>query len=167
MPKREILIYPDPRLKQRSLAVDKFDSALHQLLDDMTETMYAANGVGLAAPQVGVLERVTVVDVSEKGDQPREFINPKIVSASGSDSGEEGCLSIPGYRDLVRRNTSIVVTAQDRTGKEFEVAAEGLLAICLQHEIDHLDGVLFVDRLSRLKRELFRRWLRKQSEIES
>jgi len=163
--KLEIIKYPDPLLNQLCAPVQNFDKELHLLLDDMALTMYEANGIGLAAPQVAVLKRITVIDVSEDAPELREFINPQIIASEGSTASEEGCLSIPDYRDIVKRNTEIRVKAQDRFGKFFELEATGLLAICLQHEIDHLDGVLFVDRLSRLKREMFKRWLKKQAEL--
>lgn len=163
MAKLEILKYPDPVLKTVSSEVTDFDQHLQVLLNDMAETMYAANGIGLAAPQVGVLKRITVVDISKDENALQEFINPRILERSGKTSSEEGCLSIPDYRDVVHRDELLVVQAQDRNGKVFEIKAEGLLAICLQHEIDHLDGVLFVDRLSYLKRSLFRNWFRKHA----
>ena len=158
----EIIKYPDPLLKEQSLVVSSFDAELGKLLDSMAETMYEANGIGLAAPQVGKLLQIAVVDVSREGNELQEFINPIILSQQGKTKSEEGCLSIPDYRDTVQRSVSITVRAHDRQGKEFEIAAEGLLAICLQHEIDHLNGILFTDRLSRLKRELFKRWFIKQ-----
>jgi len=159
--------YPDSILKQPGVEVDEFDSKLHSLLDDMAETMYYEHGIGLAAPQIGVSQRITVIDVSADEDTIQEFINPEIVQAQGKVEFEEGCLSIPEYRDKVVRNESIVVRAYDRYGKEFELETDGLLAICLQHEIDHLDGVLFIDRLSRLKRELFKRWMKKRGPFET
>lgn len=164
MAKLDILKYPDPRLKQQCIEVNQFNSELHQLLDDMTETMYQEGGIGLAAPQVGVLQQVVVIDVSDNRSKSRDFVNPKILTAEGSVSSEEGCLSIPSYRDVIKRNQKVVISAQDRNGKPFELEADELLAICLQHEIDHLNGILFVDRLSRLKREMFKRWLKKQAE---
>jgi peptide deformylase len=158
----DIIKYPDPLLKEQSIKVESFDVKLGNLLDSMAETMYSANGIGLAAPQVAELLQVAVIDVSKEGNQLQEFINPVIISQQGKTKSEEGCLSIPEYRDTIQRSVAIVVRAQDRNGKEFELEAEGLLAICLQHEIDHLNGVLFIDRLSRLKRELFKRWFLKQ-----
>lgn len=166
MVKLNILTFPDPLLKQMSIRVDNFDTALSRLLDDMAETMYDASGIGLAAPQVGVLQRVAVVDLGQEDSELREFVNPQIVWRSGTTPSEEGCLSIPDYRDTVKRDKEIVVQAQDRGGREFETKADGLLAICLQHEIDHLDGILFVDRLSRIKREMFRRWHQKRGQGE-
>lgn len=158
----DIRIYPDPVLKQQAAPVTEFDSKLERLLRDMADTMYDADGIGLAAPQVGILQQIAVIDVSEKRDQVLHFINPVITERSGETPSEEGCLSIPEYRDTISRNTNITVQAVDPSGTAFELKADGLLAICLQHEIDHLNGVLFVDHLSRLKREFFKRWLKKQ-----
>lgn len=160
----EIKIYPDEILRQQTVIVSDYTSSLANFLDDMAETMYVSHGIGLAAPQVGSLQRVTVVDVSESGDNLQEFINPKIIRKQGSIPSEEGCLSIPEYRDTIKRAEQIVVSAEDRYGKSFEIEADGLLAICLQHEIDHLDGVLFIDHLSRLKRELFKKQYKRRQE---
>lgn len=159
---KNLVIYPDPRLKERCDTVTTFDAELHTLLEDMAETMVAAVGVGLAAPQIGIQRRIAVIDVSEEQNNPIELINPEIVERAGTVSSEEGCLSIPGYRDTISRSASVLVKAQNRHGEWFEIGGEGLLSMCLQHELDHLDGVLFVDRLSRIKREMFRRWLKKQ-----
>lgn len=158
----EIKKYPDPILKQKTTQVETFDEQLWKLLDSMAETMYEANGIGLAAPQIGELCRVAVIDVSRDGNAPLEFINPVIIKQSGKTKSEEGCLSIPEFRDTIQRSVLVTVRAQDRNGQEFTMDTDDLLAICLQHEIDHLDGVLFTDRLSRLKRELFKRWFQKQ-----
>lgn len=163
----EIRIFPDPVLKEVSQEVSSFDSKLKKLLDDMYQTMLDANGIGLAAPQVGVSHQIAVIDVSEERNNKLEVINPKIVWKDGDTPSEEGCLSIPEYRDTIRRSKEIIVEAYDRDGKEFELKADGLLAICLQHEIDHLNGILFTDRLSRLKRELFKRWYSKRYTSES
>ena len=162
---RKLVIYPDPRLKERCGDVSSFDSELHTLLDDMRETMMTAVGVGLAAPQIGVQKRIAVIDVSEEQNQPIELINPEIIAATGSVNSEEGCLSIPRYRDTISRRASVTVKAQNRHGDWFEVGGDGLLSMCLQHEIDHLNGVLFIDHLSRIKREFFRRWLKKQGGV--
>jgi len=162
---RELVKYPDPRLHQDCELVTKFDGELSQLLDDMFETMYQADGIGLAAPQIGVLQRITVIDVSSDGEEQFALINPEIIEKTGSVSSEEGCLSIPGYRDTLKRSEQVTVRAQDRTGEVFELAADGLLAICLQHEIDHLHGVLFTDKLSRLKKEFFKRWFKKNEPL--
>jgi len=161
---RKIVFYPDPVLKQPTEPVTEFDHHLHTLLDDMHATMVAAVGIGLAAPQIGISRRIAVLDISEEQNSPLELINPEIVSRSGSVTSEEGCLSIPRFRDTIKRSETVVVKAQNRSGEWFEVAGEGILSMCLQHEIDHLDGVLFIDRLSRIKREMFRRWLKKQGD---
>jgi len=157
MAQREICIYPDDVLRQKTIPVTEFSRTLHTLLDDMRETMYAAHGVGLAAPQIGELVRVTVIDVSDSGDEPVEFINPVITAREGNVPSEEGCLSIPDFRDTITRSERVTVDAVDRNGAPFQVHAEGLLAICLQHEIDHLEGILFIDHLSRLKRDMFKK----------
>ena len=161
----EILLYPNPVLKQPTEKVININATTLALLDNMAETMYKARGIGLAAPQVGAIQRVCVVDVSEARNERIDFINPEIVWSEGKTPSEEGCLSIPDYRDTIARKEKIVVQAQDRVGKEFELEADGLLAICIQHEVDHLDGILFVDHLSRLKRELFKRWAKRHLEL--
>jgi peptide deformylase len=149
-----ILEYPDMRLRKRATPVKEVDDALRQVIDDMFETMYAAPGIGLAATQVDFHKRLLVLDVSEAKDTPLVFINPEIEILDPEPLGyEEGCLSVPGYYDLVTRPRKVRVKALDRHGKAFETEAEGLLAVCLQHEIDHLDGKLFVDYLSILKRQ--------------
>jgi peptide deformylase len=162
MTKLVILEYPDPRLRKKAEAVTAVDDALRQLIDDMLETMYAKNGVGLAATQVDVHKRLIVLDVSEARDSALVLINPEILSAEGEGPGEEGCLSLPGIYDKLTRATRIRVRALDRDGRSFEMDAEGLLAVCIQHEIDHLEGKLFVDYLSELKRQLIRRRLEKE-----
>jgi peptide deformylase len=159
---RKILEYPDPRLRIRAKPVTQVDDRVRQLIDDMFETMYAAPGIGLAATQVDAHSRIIVVDVSENRDQPHAFINPVITSASGSIESDEGCLSVPGFYEPVARAERIHVAALDRDGQPFEVELEGLLAICVQHECDHLEGKLFVDYLSNLKRSRIRRKLEKQ-----
>jgi len=148
-----ILEYPDPRLRTRATPVETVDDDLRRLVDDLLETMYAAPGIGLAATQVDVHKRVLVLDISDTKDEPYCFINPEIVERNGVTFGEEGCLSVPGITDSVERAEEIRVRALDRHGEEFEMNAEGLLAVCVQHEIDHLDGKLFVDYLSQLKRQ--------------
>lgn len=160
----EILTYPNPRLKEVSKPVTEFGPKLHKLLDDMAETMYAANGVGLAAPQVGETIRVFVVDVQIEGGAPRkllEFINPKFTAGEGKIVYEEGCLSIPGVAEEVTRKAKVKIEYQDRFGEKKEMEAEGLLSVALQHENDHLDGVLFVERLSPIRRRLTRKKLEK------
>ena len=149
-----ILEYPDLRLRKRATPVEQVDDELRQLIDDMFDTMYAAPGIGLAATQVNVHKRLLVLDVSEENDHPLVFINPEIEVIDPEPLGyEEGCLSVPGYFDLVERPRKVLVKALDRDGQPFELEAEGLLAVCVQHEVDHLDGKLFVDYLSILKRQ--------------
>ncbi len=160
---REIIIWPDPILKQKALPVDEVDDGIRRLLDDMSETMYAADGVGLAAPQIGVLKRVLVIDTSprQEGQKLIHLVNPVIVRAEGETTYTEGCLSIPGESEDVDRFAKVWVRALDYHGKEFELEAEDLLAIAVQHEHDHLEGTLFVDHLSSLKRGLIRRRMKK------
>ena len=163
---RTILTYPNPELKKKSAAVTIITDTVRELAGDMIETMYDAPGVGLAAPQLGVHQRIIVIDVSGR-DEPPELIvaiNPVIVHAEGEAFEEEGCLSVPSYAANVRRHAMVVVKGLDLEGREKSWLAEGLLAIAFQHEIDHLDGVLFVDHLSALKRELFQRKYRKLAE---
>jgi peptide deformylase len=162
MTKLVILEYPDPRLRKKAASVTVVDDALRQLAADMLETMYSAKGVGLAATQVDVHKRMIVLDVSETRDQPLVLINPELLKLEGSGPGEEGCLSLPGIYDKLTRATHIRVRALDRNGETFEMDAEGLLAVCIQHEMDHLEGKLFVDYLSELKRQLIRRRLQKE-----
>jgi peptide deformylase len=157
-----ILHFPDPRLRERSTEVAAVDDRIRTLIDDMLETMYEAPGIGLAAPQVNVRKRVIVVDVSEDRSAPLSLINPVIRSHDGTTEYEEGCLSVPGYSDKITRAESIVVDALDRNGTPIEISCDGLLAICIQHEIDHLNGKLFVDYLSSLKRQRIRKRLEKQ-----
>ena len=159
---RTILEFPDPRLRAKALPVTRFDAELGQLIDDMFETMYAAPGIGLAAPQVDVQLRVLVIDMSEERNQPLVLINPEILSREGVEVTEEGCLSVPGVFDEVQRAAKIRVRAQDRNGEAFERDYEGTLAVCVQHETDHIDGKLFVDYLSDLKRERIRKKLEKE-----
>jgi peptide deformylase len=162
MTKLSILEYPDPRLRTRAEAVAVVDDAVRRLADDLLETMYAANGVGLAATQVDVHRRVIALDVSEARNQPLILINPELLSAEGQGPGEEGCLSLPGIYDKLSRATRIRIRSLDRDGQPFEMDAEGLLGVCIQHEMDHLEGKLFVDYLSELKRQLIRRRLEKE-----
>jgi peptide deformylase len=162
MTKLAILEYPDPRLRKKAVAVAVVDDAMRKLADDMLETMYAAKGVGLAATQVDVHKRLIVLDVSESRDQPLILINPELLIQEGSGPGEEGCLSLPGIYDKLTRATHIRVRALDRNGAPVEMDADGLLAVCIQHEMDHLEGKLFVDYLSELKRQLIRRRLAKE-----
>jgi peptide deformylase len=162
MTKLAILEYPDPRLRKTAERVEAFDDAVRQLTADLLETMYAAKGVGLAATQVDVHRRVIVLDVSDEHNQPMVFINPELLKADGRGPGEEGCLSVPDVYDKVQRATHIRVRALGSDGAPFEMDAEGLLAVCIQHEMDHLEGKLFVDYLSELKRQLIRRRLEKE-----
>jgi peptide deformylase len=157
-----ILEYPDPRLRTRAEPVTSFDAALKQQIADMFETMYAAPGIGLAATQVDWHHQLIVIDVSEDNREPRVFINPEILSKEGSASGEEGCLSVPGIYDDVKRAEKVRVRAKDADGKTFEEDLTGMLGICLQHEMDHLNGKLFVDYLSELKRQRIRKKLDKE-----
>jgi peptide deformylase len=162
MTKLVILEYPDPRLRKKAAMVPVVDDAVRQLADNMLETMYAAHGVGLAATQVDVHQRLIVLDVSEERNRPLILINPQLLNLEGSAPAEEGCLSLPGIYEKLSRATRIRVRALGRDGEPFEMDAEGLLAICIQHEMDHLDGKLFVDYLSELKRQLIRRRLTKE-----
>jgi peptide deformylase len=162
MTKLVILEYPDPRLRKKAAPVEEVDDALRQFIGNLLDTMYGANGVGLAATQVDVHKRVIVLDVSESRDQPLVLINPEILSKEGKGTGEEGCLSLPGIYDKLNRAARIRVRALRVDGQPFEMDAEGLLGVCIQHEMDHLEGKLFVDYLSELKRTLIRRRLEKE-----
>ena len=162
MAKLNILEIPDKRLRTVAKPVEAFDEDLERLIDDMTETMYLADGIGLAATQVNVHKRLLVLDVSETQDQPRVYINPVIVATEGTETCEEGCLSVPGIYAEVSRAEKISVSARNPDGSTFEEDLEGMHAICLQHEIDHLDGKLFVDYLSPLKRRMVIKKLEKQ-----
>ncbi|OGU53346.1 MAG: peptide deformylase [Hydrogenophilales bacterium RIFOXYA1_FULL_63_33] len=163
MARLDILHYPDARLHTVAKPVKGVDDRIRTLVDDMAETMYAAPGIGLAATQVDVHERVIVIDISETHDQLRVFINPEIVAQSGTEESEEGCLSVPGVFDKVVRAERVTVRALDRDGKSFELDADGLLAVCIQHEMDHLKGKVFVDYLSNLKRNRIKAKLLKQA----
>lgn len=158
----DILEYPDPRLRKTAAPVPAVTPEIRKLVGDMAATLYAAPGVGLAATQVDVHKRVIVIDVSETRDQLRVFINPEVVASEGEADREEGCLSVPGYFDKVRRAERITVRALDERGEPFELAAEGMLAVCIQHEMDHLVGKVFVDYLSPLKRARLSTKLRKK-----
>ncbi|MCP5169481.1 MAG: peptide deformylase [Hahellaceae bacterium] len=162
MSKLEILEFPDPRLRKIASPVDTFDDHLQTLIDDMLETMYDAPGIGLAATQVDVHKRLVVIDVSEEKNEPMVFINPEIEVLPGEPhSMQEGCLSVPGFYESVTRIDHVKITALDRHGKPFELIASGLLAVCIQHELDHLSGKLFVDYLSPLKRNRIKKKLDK------
>lgn len=157
-----ILRYPDPRLHKAAAKIIQVDDNIRKLIKDMTETMYTAPGVGLAATQVNVHKRLIIVDIAETRDQLKVLINPEILDASGAADCEEGCLSVPGIYEKVRRAERIKVRAQDRDGRFFTLDAEGLLAVCIQHEMDHLEGRVFVEYLSRLKQQRIMARLRKQ-----
>jgi len=165
MSKLNILEFPDPRLTTIAVDVESFDEALKELVQDMTETMYSARGIGLAATQVNVHKRLLVLDLSENQDQPCVYINPQILSSSGEQEYEEGCLSVPGIYANVKRAENILVRAQDSDGNVFEEQLEGLHAVCVQHEMDHLIGRLFVDYLSPLKRNMVKKKLEKQRKV--
>ena len=155
--------YPDSCLRRQAKPVTSFSDDLANLAQDMARTMYDAPGVGLAAPQVNINKRVVVIDVSEDKNDLRVLINPKITQMQGEQEYEEGCLSIPGEFGIVKRAAQIEVQAEDLTGQSFEFQADGLLAICVQHEIDHLNGILFIDHLSKLKRDRIKKRLKKEA----
>lgn len=160
-----ILRYPDPRLHTKAVRVDAVDETVRKLAADMAETMYAAPGIGLAATQVNFHRRVVVIDVSEERNALLTLINPEIVATEGECDSEEGCLSVPGIHDIVRRAQRVRVRALGLDGKQFELEADGLLAACIQHELDHLDGKVFVDYLSRLKQTRIKAKLQKRSRM--
>jgi peptide deformylase len=162
MARLQILEFPDPRLRTRAQPVEQVDDALRKLIDDMFETMYEAPGIGLAATQVNVHRRLLVIDLSQNRSQPLALINPEIIARFGAGETEEGCLSVPGIYEKVTRAERVRVRTLDRSGNTTEIEAEGLLAVCIQHEMDHLEGKLFVDYLSELKRTRIRRKLEKE-----
>ncbi|KDE41392.1 MAG: peptide deformylase [Nitrincola lacisaponensis] len=167
MSKLNILEFPDPRLRTIAAPVEQVDDEIRQLVDDMFETMYAANGIGLAATQVNVHLQVVVIDLSEESNEPLVLINPSFtVIEEEKDEMQEGCLSVPGFYETVERPRRIRVESLDRDGKQQTFEADGLLAVCIQHELDHLNGKLFVDYLSRLKRERIRGKLEKQHKLD-
>ena len=157
----EILHYPDPRLRNRAAPVEAVDDGIRRLIDDMLETMYEAPGIGLAAVQVDVAKRVITIDISEERNDPLCLVNPEILEEEGAFETEEGCLSLPGIYETVQRSEWIRARALDRNGERLEFETEGLLAVCVQHEIDHLEGKLFVDYLSQLKRQRIRKKAKK------
>lgn len=161
MAKLDILTFPDPRLRHKARPVEHVDAAIRRLVDNMLDTMYAAPGIGLAATQVNVPLQVLVIDTSERHDTPLCLINPRILSLEGTEQMDEGCLSVPGFYETVTRAERVSVQALDRAGEPFTLDADGLLAVCIQHEIDHLAGKLFVDHISMLKRQRIRRKLEK------
>jgi len=157
-----ILHYPDPRLHKVAAWVERIDDDIRKLINDMADAMYAASGVGLAATQVDVHLRIIVIDISESRNQLQVFVNPETITASGEAEREEGCLSVPEVYEKVRRAERVTVRAQDAEGRTYTLEAEGLLAVCIQHEMDHLEGKVFVEKLSRLKQSRIRARLRKQ-----
>jgi len=161
-----ILEFPDERLRTKAVAVENVDNSVRQIIDDMFETMYEASGVGLAATQVDIHQRIIVMDVSEEKDSPLCLINPEITKNEGVEESEEGSLSVPGFFEKVTRAENIRINALDRNGEVFEMDAEGLLAVCIQHEMDHLKGKLFVDYLSALKRQRIRKKLLKAHRLD-
>lgn len=161
----DILHFPDPRLRNLAKPVREVDSQVRKLIDDMFDTMYQAPGIGLAAIQVNVPQRVITIDISEEKNQPLVLVNPEILEKDGVEEMSEGCLSVPGYYENVKRAERIRFRALDRNGEPYEMAADGLLAVCVQHEIDHLDGKLFVDYLSSLKRQRIRKKLEKEARV--
>ncbi|MGI6525333.1 MAG: peptide deformylase [Bdellovibrionota bacterium] len=167
MDKLKILTYPNPLLAQKAEQVTHFDDELKDLVKKMFELMYTEEGVGLAASQVGILKRFAVIDISPTRTEPLVLINPEITERSGSVTCNEGCLSIPDYRETVKRDKEITVVAQDLEGAQFELKADDLLSRCIQHEMDHMDGVLFVDRVSALKKQIFRKWRKKHVFVEA
>jgi peptide deformylase len=161
----DILHFPDPRLRTIAQPVTEVDDVVRQVIDNMFDTMYSAPGIGLAATQVNVNKRIVVIDVSEDKEQPLCLINPEILDLSGVEEMEEGCLSVPGVYETVQRADRVLMQALDRDGRPFELETGGLLAVCIQHEIDHLNGKLFVDYLSQLKRTRIRKKLEKHQRI--
>ncbi|MCL4457817.1 MAG: peptide deformylase [Nitrospirae bacterium] len=162
----EIRKYPDEILRKKALSVENIDRSLQRLIDDMIETMYAAPGIGLAAPQVGISKRLVVIDVSlgEEKNSLIVLINPEITDTEGFADSDEGCLSVPGYTSAIKRAEKVIVKGLDRNGKPVQIEVDGLLARALQHEMDHLDGILFVDRMSSIKKEFFKkRYLKKSA----
>ena len=163
----DILTFPDPRLERIALPIKIIDDKVKKLVDDMADTMYDAQGIGLAATQVGELKRVLVMDISEERNQLRVFINPEILRKEGTAVAEEGCLSVPGIYDKVERAETVMVTALDRDGQRFTLNASGLLAVCIQHEVDHLDGKVFVEYLSPLKANRIKnKMVKRQREVD-
>lgn len=162
---RQILHYPDPRLRCLAEAVERVDDEIRTLIDDLADTMYQAPGIGLAAPQINVAKRIIVIDISSTKSELLVLVNPEIIDRQGEQTLEEGCLSVPGIYDTVTRAERIKVRALDRHGKLFELETSELLATCIQHEIDHLEGKLFVDYLSRLKQQRIRKKMQKQDRL--
>lgn len=158
----KILTYPDPILRRKALPVETIDEGTEKLAKAMAETMYGAPGIGLAAPQVGESLRVITIDITPEKEGLITIINPEIIFSEGECAEEEGCLSVPDFKETISRKAKVVVQGMDTSGKEIQIPAEGILALCFQHEIDHLDGILVIDRVSRLKRDPFKKKLRKK-----
>ena len=167
MTKLEVLHFPDPRLRKKASPVEAVNSEIKGIAEDMLETMYDEGGIGLAAIQVNIQKRIIVIDVSEDRNQPRVLINPTILSSEGTEQMQEGCLSVPGYYDDVERAENIRISYLDADGEMHEEEADGLLAVCIQHEIDHLDGKLFIDYLSPLKRQRLMKKIEKQEKLQA
>ena len=167
MAKLDVLHFPNPRLRKKGRPVTEIDDSIRKLAEDMLETMYAENGIGLAATQVDVQQRVVVIDLSEERNQPMILVNPEIISQEGTETMQEGCLSVPGFFDEVQRAESIRMQYLDLNGEKIEMETGGLLAVCIQHEIDHLNGKLFIDYLSPLKRQRLRKKLEKQEKLQA
>ncbi len=166
----KLVTYPDPSLKEISIEVTVFDKELKNLTDNMFATMYKNNGIGLAAPQIGLSKKIIVIDLQEKEKKVPEkyiLINPQITASSGTISCEEGCLSVPNYHEVVKRKESITVKFQNLKGEEEIISTSGMLAICMQHEIDHLNGILFIDKISTLKKSFFKSWFKKNHKNET
>jgi peptide deformylase len=161
----DILRFPDPRLRTVAKSVAQVDDSTRTLIDDMFETMYAAPGIGLAATQINVHQKIIVIDLSEEKNRPLVLINPMILERRGAQDGDEGCLSVPDYYETVERAEYVRVEALDRDGNQYELEADGLLAVCIQHEMDHLEGKLFVDYLSKLKRSRIQKKLEKAQKV--
>jgi len=167
MAKLEVLHFPDPRLRKKALVIETMDASIQSIADDMLETMYDEGGIGLAATQVNIQQRIIVIDVSEDRDKPIIMINPEVVASEGIEQMQEGCLSVPGYYDDVERAENIKYSYLTVTGEKIEEDANGLLSVCIQHEIDHLDGKLFIDYLSPLKRHRLLKKIEKQDKLQA
>jgi len=166
MAKLEVLHFPDARLRKKAIEVEQLDENIRNLAQDMLDTMYSEGGIGLAATQVNVRKRVVVIDISEQKNEPIYLINPEIIKSEGIEESQEGCLSVPGYFDLVQRAEKISFCYQNLQAEQLTIDADGLLAICVQHEVDHLDGKLFIDYLSPLKRQRLRKKMEKQEKLQ-
>jgi len=167
MAKLEVLHYPDPGLRKKAAAIEIVDAHIRTIASDMLETMYDQGGIGLAATQVNIQQRIVVIDVSEDRNQPRVLINPEIIASEGVEQMQEGCLSVPGYYDDVERAATIKYSYLTTDGEKIEQDAGGLLSVCIQHEIDHLDGKLFIDYLSPLKRQRLLKKMEKQDKLQA